>query len=248
MKHVYFASLCALFLLGFSGVSYADTGLTIYEGKDTYYQKETVNLMFSIPTPHPAAKATYFIVNEKTGKKTKLGKFNLDRMSAGFSGSFSIEQKPGTYHYLVQYNDGSGVEEYETDTFTVLSSKKTPKVEIESFEVTFARIPYNEQTTDQEYVLTLLSESPLQLSDVTGTVKAKCTRPVMLYEKSGPIKCSKKFAPILRMGGNTLDYRFHIDEDDLEKDVKLVLEYTLTNTFGKKLDKEHKTLTLSSEI
>lgn len=247
MKKLYLAPVLAVFLFGFWGTSYAATTFEIFEAKDSYYQKENIQIMFQLDTPHTVTKAEYYIVNAKTEKRTKLGKFKLESMSAGFTGGLVVEQKPGEYYYLTVLRSGSDREEYATDTFTILSSKKTPKVEIDDFEATFTRIPYNEQTTEQEYVLKLASESSVQLSDVLGTVKAKCTRPVSLYEKSGPIKCSKRFSPILKMGGSALDYQFRIDEDDLEKDVKLVLEYTLTNTFGKKLDKETQVITLSSE-
>jgi hypothetical protein len=248
MKKLYLASVFAVFLFGFWGTSNAATMFEILEEKDSYYQKERIQIDLHLDTPHTFTKAEYFIVNAETGKKAKLGKVKLESMYVGFNAGLIIEQKPGKYYYLTVLHDGSDREEYETDTITILSSKKTPKVEIDNFDVTFTRIPYNEQTTEQEYALSLLSESSVQLSDVWGTVRMKCTKPVMLYEKGGSIKCSKKFSTILKMSGNTLDYRFHVDEDDLERDVKLVLEYTLTNFFGKKLDKENMTTTLSSEI
>ncbi len=208
----------------------------INNAKTSYYQKENLQLSLYMETPHAPMTAAYYIVNESTNKATKLGAFDLESMSAGFGAGLIITQAPGTYHYLAVITEGTTKTKYITPKITILSQRLAPRPEIRNFMSTLHEIPYYEQTTDHEYRLSFLSTSSEQFSDVMSEIKASCSRPVRLYEKTGSVKCSKSAKTIFNAIGNNFDVGFFIDEDDLQKDVTLQLEYKLRNLSGKVLD------------
>lgn len=241
-------SVCfsVLFLLTMMSVEAAVPEFKISETKSEFYQKENLNLLLSLQTPHTPLKAEYYIVNSKTKNKAFLGKFDLDSMSAGFGAGLIIDQKPGTYYYLLVLTENKIKTEYKTSVIKIIDRSKVSKVKIEDFKVVFEPIPYYEQQTDQEYRIAFISKTKQQFSDVFSSIKIKCSSDVTFYEKGGETKCSKKKSTTLSMGGSNFDYGFRIDEEDLQKDIKLQVEYKLTNNLNKTLDTVKKKLVLSA--
>lgn len=242
-------SMCFLviFLLSVVSVDAAVPEFKILETKTDFYQKETIDISLSLETPHTPIKAEYYIVNSKTKNKSYLGKFDLESMSVGFTAGLIIDQKPGAYYYLVVLTQNKVKTEYKTSEINIIDRSKVSKVKIEDFDVVFEPIPYYEQQTDQEYKIAFISKTKQQFSDILSSIKVKCSSNVVFYEKGGEAKCSKKKSTILNISGSNFDYGFRIDEEDLQKDVKLDVEYILTNNFSKKLDIEKKKLVLSAE-
>lgn len=241
-------SICfsVLFLLTMMRVEAAIPEFKISETKSEFYQKENLNLVLSLQTPHAPMKAEYYIVNSKTKSKSFLGKFDLESMSAGFGAGLIIDQKPGTYYYLLVLTENKIKTEYKSSEIKIMDRSKVSKVKIEDFKVVFEPIPYYEQQTDQEYKIAFISKTKQQFSDILSTIKVKCSSDITFYEKGGETKCSKKKSIALNMSGSNFDYGFRIDEEDLQKDVKLQIEYKLINNLNKTLDIVKKKMVLSA--